>query len=92
MPVATWSTPDSFSYTFDGLPKCGMIGVSTVGVLRNPRCKELFVIGYAEMVKRLKPELVVLYGGKPEFELGGPETLSFPNSHYSWRKEARHGI
>lgn len=92
MPVATWNTPDSFSYTFDGLPQRGMIGVSTVGVLRNPRYQELFVIGYAEMVKRLKPELVVLYGGKPGFDLGGPETLSFPNSHYSWRKEARHGI
>lgn len=92
MLVATWNTPDSFPYTFDGLPQRGMIGVSTVGVLKNPRYRKLFAVGYAEMVKRLKPEIVVLYGGDPGFDLGGPETLSFPNSHYSWRKEVRHGI
>lgn len=84
MPVATWSTPDSFQYSFEGLPCRSIIGVSTVGVLRKQICRELFSRGYMEMVRRLQPELVVLYGGKPCFELPGPETLSFPNSHYAW--------
>ena len=39
------------------------------------------------MVKRLDPELVILYGGMPKFKLPGPETVWFPNSHYAWANE-----
>lgn len=87
MPIATWSTPDSYLYTFDGLPRKSIIGVSTVGVLRRRESREFFIAGYAEMVKRLDPELVVLYGGMPKFKLPGPETVWFPNSHYAWANE-----
>lgn len=87
MPVATWSTPESYPYTFDGLPRKSIIGVSTVGVLRRREHRELFMAGYSEMVKRLDPELVILYGGMPKFELPGPETVWFPNSHYAWANE-----
>lgn len=89
MPIATWSTPDSYSYTFDGLPLKSIIGVSTVGVLRRRESREYFISGYAEMVKRLDPELVILYGGRPQFELPGPQTIWFPNSHYAWANEAQ---
>jgi len=94
LPIATWWGRDSFEICFDGLPRKSIIGVSTVGTIRRTECRQIFREGYSEMIKRLDPEVVVLYGGRPPFELPGPKTVCFANTHHAWadkvqtRKEA----
>lgn len=66
IPDVVWGDRDSYDYCFDGLPRGGTVAVSTVGVRNDPlwNGKEdtLFKDGYDEMMKRLEPSTVIIYG------------------------------
>ena len=65
-PTISWSTPDSYSWCFDGEPKGGIVAVSSVGTQNSTESKRLFLRGYEEMIKRLSPPWVIFYGKVPE--------------------------
>ena len=65
IPTIAWSTPDSFEWCFDGEPVGGCVAVSSVGCMNRKARKELFLAGYREMMKRLRPETVIFYGDVP---------------------------
>lgn len=62
IPTISWSTPDFFEWCFDGEPEGGTVAVSSVGCLNSVEKKKLFLAGYAEMVRRLRPESIIFYG------------------------------
>lgn len=64
-PTISWSTPDSYEWCFDGEPMGGVVAVSSVGTQKNAESKRLFLRGYEEMMKRLKPSWVIFYGKVP---------------------------
>ena len=65
IPTISWSTPDSFEWCFDGEPEGSTVAVSSVGCMKNVEAKQLFIDGYAEMVRRLHPEKIIFYGNVP---------------------------
>lgn len=65
IPTISWSTPDSFDWCFDGEPLGGTVAISSVGCMNSKARKDLFLTGYAEMVKRLHPEKIIFYGNVP---------------------------
>ncbi len=70
-PTIGWSDEDSFEWCFDGDPVGGTVAVSSVGTQRSANSKRLFLLGYREMLRRLKPETVLFYGSVPEECDGG---------------------
>lgn len=70
IPTIAWSTPDAFEWCFDGEPKGGCVAVSSVGCMKSKKSKELFVLGYREMVKRLEPTQILFYGSVPDECIG----------------------
>nr|WP_288684338.1 DUF4417 domain-containing protein [uncultured Anaerobutyricum sp.] len=66
IPTISWSIPDSYEWCFDGEPEGGTVAVSSVGTQKNKKTKELFILGYKEMVRRLQPETIIFYGDVPE--------------------------
>lgn len=64
-PTISWSTPDSYSWCFDGEPKGGIVAVSSVGTQQSAESKRLFLQGYEEMIKHLSPSWVIFYGQVP---------------------------
>lgn len=66
IPDVVWGDKDSFAYCFDGIPAGGTVAVSTVGVKNDPlwNGKEgnMFKDGYDEMMKRLRPTTIIIYG------------------------------
>ena len=56
IPTITWSSEDSFEFCFDGIEKGSIVAVSDVGTENNS-----FMLGYSEMLKRIRPSKVVLY-------------------------------
>ena len=64
-PTISWSTPESYSWCFDGEPEGGIVAVSSVGVMRDTKTLKLFLQGYEEMMKRLSPAWVIFYGKVP---------------------------
>ena len=66
IPTIAWSTPDSFEWCFDGEPKGSSVAISSVGCMNSRERKELFLLGYKEMISRLQPETIIFYGTVPE--------------------------
>lgn len=66
IPDVIWGEEDSYQFCFDGIPKRGVVAVSSVGVKRDPLWNgeqdNLFKKGYDEMMRRLEPEAVLFYG------------------------------
>lgn len=59
IPTIGWIKPDTYDICFSGVEKGSVVMVSTIGC--NNR-KAIFIEGYNEMMKRLKPSLVIVYG------------------------------
>lgn len=79
IPTISWSDERSYEWCFDGEPMGGVVAVSSVGTQNDPECRQLFEEGYDEMVRRLQPSQIVMYGDIPDvcLEYGiGIETVS----------------
>ena len=67
IPTVRWGDLASFNFCFDGIEKGSIVAVSTVGVKKQ---KSLFMLGYNEMLSRIKPSKIICYG-KPFDEMKG---------------------
>jgi len=89
-PTISWSTKDSFDFCFLGIPQKSIIAISTIGC---QRCKKAFLLGYREMLRRLKPELVLCFDAPfPEMDTNTIfiNHTRFPNKEEKrWEDEGR---
>lgn len=70
VPTICWSDSSSFEWCFDGVPEGTVVAVSTKGVMKNDEDKERFLAGYNRMMKKIKPNQILLFG-KPIGGLDG---------------------
>lgn len=68
IPTVSWADKRSFDFCFDGLPQYSTLSISTIGVKRNNVAKDVWYRGVKEMLKRLRPKQLLIYGGKMEFD------------------------
>ena len=67
IPTVRWGDLTSFNFCFDGIEKGSTVAVSTLGVKKE---KSHFMLGYNEMLSRIKPSKIICYG-KPFDEMKG---------------------
>ena len=89
IPTVGWADEDSFDFCFDGLPRGGTVAVSTVGVMNNKAAKEIFRVGMEEMIRRLKPGFILIYGNPFPESCGDIPFKSYPNEAVSAWKNKR---
>lgn len=65
IPTIRWGDLTSFNFCFDGVEKGSIVAVSTIGVKKE---KSYFMLGYNEMLQRIKPSKIICYG-KPFEEM-----------------------
>ena len=65
IPTISWSDEASFDWCFDGEPVGGMVAISSVGTQASRTATRLFEAGYVEMLRRLTPSAIILYGNVP---------------------------
>jgi len=84
IPTIRWTTPDRYQLAFEGIPKKSIVATSAVGVnTADLLVRAQFINGYREMVKRLRPQLVLFYGPVP-FELWDVcDIAHYPYEHWS---------
>ena len=58
----TWSTPDSYSYSFAAIPHHTMIAINCTGIIGCDASKYLWMKGYEEAIRILEPSLILRYG------------------------------
>jgi hypothetical protein len=66
IPNIRWSDERSLEFAFDGIQTGGTVAVGSLGGLKNPVNRHYFLSGFDEMLKHVKPDTVVIYGGVPE--------------------------
>lgn len=66
IPTITWSSPDTLEWCFDGEPVGGIVALSAVGMLDSETHKEWLLDGYAEMMRKLEPKMVIWKGKVPD--------------------------
>ncbi len=76
IPMMKWAMPNSYDVCFSGYEKGGAVFVSTVGALQDSRSRMYFKHGFNEMLKRISPDCVILYGDINDWALSlMPEQL-----------------
>ena len=63
IPTICWSTPDSFEWCFDGIPRHSLVCISTVGGFGNhENNKSGWLEGYEKCLEVLEPSSILLFG------------------------------
>lgn len=81
IPVVSWSDEKSFDFCFDGIEEGSIVFVCTY-YCENDEMS--FMAGYREMIKRIKPSLVLCYD--EPFDAMGKNVISFLPTTYEWIK------
>jgi hypothetical protein len=62
IPTVGWSDSSSYDFAFLGIPEGSVVAVSAVGVKRDREARKLFLAGYDEMLIRIQPSTILVYG------------------------------
>ena len=67
IPNVSWGDSSTFEFCFDGIEEGSIVAVGTIGCKRS---KFAFMRGYNEMLKRIKPSVIICFGS-PFAEMQG---------------------
>ena len=89
IPTVSWAEPETFEFAFDGLPRNATLSVSTIGVKQDEAAKSIWKMGMDEMIDRLEPKRILVYGGNVEYGYGDIEVVYYRNATVD--RMAKHG-
>lgn len=67
IPTVSWAEKETFKFCFDGLPENKVLSVSTVGVQRDKIARNLWQYGMDELIDRLHPQTLLIYGNPIQY-------------------------
>ena len=71
IPTISWGTKETFEFCFDGIEQGSICVVSTIGVKRDEEATEIWRDGMDEMIRRIQPSAIWVYGGQVEYDYKG---------------------
>lgn len=90
IPSISWNNPESFEWCFNAVEQQSVLAISTVGALKTQQLKEYLIMGYAEMISRLEPTTVLIYGRYPqELDQFGIHNIRMQSFHEKFEEEDR---
>lgn len=93
IPTISWCEEETFEFCFDGLPKNATLSISTIGVKNSKESMKVWKKGVDEMVKRLTPKKILVYGGKVDYDFGNIKVIYYDNHvTENMKKEKNNGI
>ncbi len=66
IPNVRFADERTYDFCFDGIPRNSVVSVGSLGCFKSKEDKEYFIKGFDELVKRLEPRAVVIYGTAPD--------------------------
>lgn len=61
-----WSDKSSYDYCFAGIPKNSIVAIGSIGCIKEKKNWNLFQEGLDELVKRISPKIILVYGRAPD--------------------------
>lgn len=87
IPTISWAEKETFEFCFRGIPKGSVVSVSTIGVKEKKTALEIWREGMKEMIKRIEPSAILIYGGALDFDYKDIKTFYFKNKvTENWQK------
>lgn len=82
----------TYEFCFDGIERFKTVAVGTHGCIKSRIDREYFKKGLAELVKRLSPKIIIVYGAAPddifeEYINAGIEVIAFESEFSKSRKQ-----
>lgn len=79
IPTISWAEPETFDFCFDGIEKGSVVSVSTIGVKRNAEARSIWEKGMTAMIEHIGPSMILVYGGKIDFDYQGITVKYYDN-------------
>ena len=89
IPTISWAEKETFEFCFDGIPKGSIVSISTIGVKRSKEAMQIWKDGVDEMIKRIQPSAILIYGGKVDYDYGDIKVIYFENKVTERMKEMK---
>ncbi|MBR0315974.1 MAG: DUF4417 domain-containing protein [Synergistaceae bacterium] len=83
IPTLSWAEEETFNFCFDGLGQGGVVAVSTVGVATDEEAKDIWFSGMNCAIERLKPECILCYGSKIDYDFGSTNVKYFESRKFT---------
>lgn len=80
IPTVSWAEPETFAFCFDGIEKNSVVAISTIGVKKDDNSCAIWKSGMDEMIKRIEPSTILVYGGEVEYDYGKVKVVYYNNS------------
>lgn len=92
IPNINFSDEQSFEWVFDSIPQHSAVCLSTVGCWLQKEAKRLWLLGYEQMLKRVQPKKILLYGKQfPEIQFDGELVVGRPMNLVNREKNSDRG-
>lgn len=79
IPTLSWAEKETFKFCFEGIEKGSIVSISTIGVKKNKEALKIWKAGVDELVKRIKPTAILIYGGKIDYNYGETKLIYYEN-------------
>ena len=79
--------PEKFAFL--GVPKHSIVSIGTYGCIKSHENKVYFRNGLSAMLDELEPEVVLVYGGMPEFIFGDFKNRTHFVNYPDWTSTKR---
>ncbi len=79
IPTISWAESDTFDFAFAGIEKGSVVAISTIGVKTNGTAMKVWKDGVEELIKRIQPEAILVYGGRIPFDYGDTMVYHYDN-------------
>lgn len=88
IPTVSWAEPETFEFCFEGIPQGSIVAVSTIGVKKGDDAFQIWQDGMKEMINRIQPKTILVYGGELDFNYGDIEVIYYDNQVLKkWKKQ-----
>lgn len=81
IPTMSWCEKETFEFCFDGIPEKSIVSVSTIGVKQSKEAFQIWKDGMDEMIKRIKPRAILVYGGKVDYDYKNIKVIYYGNTN-----------
>lgn len=79
IPTLSWAEEETFEFCFEGIPKGSIVSISTIGVKKNKEALKIWKTGVDELIRRIEPSTILIYGGKLEYDYGNIKVIYYEN-------------
>ena len=79
IPTLSWAEEETFEFCFEGIPKGSIVSISTIGVKKNKEALKIWKAGVDELIRRIEPSTILVYGGKLDYDYGDIKVIYYEN-------------